>query len=247
MNVPRRERGAGEAQGSVAQNGLPADADDDIALLQACVLRGGAVLHAAQIRALRQVVIILIDRQNVARDDAHFPRAGVFGLAVRNGDGQGIHQNVVRALADGDEHHLVVVHIDVAPGGAIPADGDLRAGKVVFIADLKVMRIDVDLADFRLLVILGIVVERRFAVRREIGIGIALGDGDVVDGIFLFDFLGEGVGHVGGRAVARVRDDLQAEGGQLAGRVVADADLHTAVEAVGRDFRALDHQRLRLV
>ena len=49
------------------------------------------------------------------------------------------------------------------------------------------------------------------------------------------------------RAVARVRDDLQAEGGQLAGRVVADADLHAAVEAVGRDFRALDHQRLRLV
>ena len=83
------------------------------------------------------------------------------------------------------------------------------------------MRIDVDLADFRLFVILGIVVERRFAVRREIGIGIALGDSDVVDGVFLFDFLGEGVGHVGGRAVARVRDDLQAEGGQLAGRVVA--------------------------
>ena len=52
------------------------------------------------------------------------------------------------------------------------------------------MRIDVDLADFRLFVILGIVVERRFAVRREIGIGIALGDSDVVDGVFLFDFLG---------------------------------------------------------
>ena len=55
-----------------------------------------------------------------------------------------------------------------------------------------------------------------------------------------------GVMH-GGRAVARVRDALQAEGGQRAGRVVADADLHAAVEAVGRDFRALDHQRLRLV
>ena len=189
LDIAGRERRAGEAESHIAQNGLFADADDDIPLLKARFLRGGTLFHTAQISALGQVVIILINRQDVTRDDAHFPLARFLALAVGNGDRQGVRHQLIRALADGNKDHLIVIDIHIASRCAIPADGDLCPGEILLIADLKMVGIDINFADFRLFVIVGIVIQRRFAVSLEIGIGIAAGDGDAVEVVFLFDLL----------------------------------------------------------